>query len=244
MQLLFLRHAEPDYAIDGLTPEGAREADALARRVAAWRVSAFYQSPLGRAQATARPALAAHGAEATTCDWLREFNGPAHLQPDGSGHTTGCVWDLYPSYWTRDERSFAPEDWAHTAYMAGLPEDLPARRDAVVGAFDALLASWGYVREGRVYRVAPDARRGATLVFFCHLGVIGVLAGHALNVSPFQLWHSFFLPPASVTALNTEEREPGLASFRCQVMGDTSHLRAAGLAVSPMGGFQDDLFQG
>ena len=54
MHLVFIRHGEPDYSIDSLTPEGFREADALAARVAGWkgRVTACYRSPLGRAQRT------------------------------------------------------------------------------------------------------------------------------------------------------------------------------------------------
>ena len=42
-----------------------------------------------------------------------------------------------------------------------------------------------------------------------------------------------------MTILHSEEREPGIAAFRCQCMGDTSHLRAAGLPVSRSGAFGD-----
>ena len=42
-----------------------------------------------------------------------------------------------------------------------------------------------------------------------------------------------------MTVLHSEEREPGIAAFRCQCMGDTSHLRAAGLPVSRSGAFGD-----
>ena len=53
MRLIFIRHAEPDYDIDGLTPKGEREAGFLSERVATWKVDHFYSSPLGRAKATA-----------------------------------------------------------------------------------------------------------------------------------------------------------------------------------------------
>ena len=50
MRILLVRHAEPDYARDSLTPKGRREAELLSRRLCRLDVKAFYVSPLGRAQ--------------------------------------------------------------------------------------------------------------------------------------------------------------------------------------------------
>ena len=49
MKLIFIRHAEPDYSIDSLTEKGFYEAGLLAKRTAAWHVTDFFCSPLGRA---------------------------------------------------------------------------------------------------------------------------------------------------------------------------------------------------
>lgn len=57
MQLVLIRHGEPDYARDSLTEAGFREAALLAQRIARWNVTDFYCSPLGRAQSMARPTL-------------------------------------------------------------------------------------------------------------------------------------------------------------------------------------------
>ena len=62
MQIIFIRHADPDYANDSLTEKGKREAALLAKRVASWKdITQFYVSPLGRAQMTAAPSLQAAG---------------------------------------------------------------------------------------------------------------------------------------------------------------------------------------
>ena len=50
MKLMFVRHAEPWYAIDSLTAKGHREAELLSRRLCKLDVKAFYTSPLGRAR--------------------------------------------------------------------------------------------------------------------------------------------------------------------------------------------------
>jgi probable phosphoglycerate mutase len=47
------------------------------------------------------------------------------------------------------------------------------------------------------------------------------------------------LPPSSVTTLITEERLPGQVWFRCTALGDTSHLYAAGEAISHHGCFRE-----
>ena len=47
MRIIFIRHGDPDYEKDSLTEKGWREAALLAERVARWKVTDFYVSPLG-----------------------------------------------------------------------------------------------------------------------------------------------------------------------------------------------------
>ena len=242
MRLVLIRHAEPSH--DNLTPLGLKEAEYLAKRTAKWPVTAIYCSPLARAQATMQPTAQALGMEATTCDWLREYHTERHLRPDGSSKTTTIACDLYPDYWTKDPLHFSPEDWTTSDYMEPLSATSNPRWEDVKSGLDDILASFGYVREECYYRIRKDARRDALLVFFSHLGQIGLDAGHLLNISPMQIWHDFWISPASITVLNSEERQGDIASFRCQVMGDTAHLRNTpeGDLVSFFGGFMDSPF--
>lgn len=78
MKLLIVRHADPDYSIDSLTPTGWKEAALLAERLSRLEVAAFYVSPLGRAKDTASLTLKKMGRTATECPWLREFSAPIH----------------------------------------------------------------------------------------------------------------------------------------------------------------------
>ena len=55
--------------------------------------------------------------------------------------------------------------------------------------------------------------------------------------------HGAFLAPSSVTVLNAEERQPGVAYFRCQTMGDTSHLLMGSEPVSYYASYAEP-FQG
>lgn len=225
MKLLIIRHADPDYTIDSLTPTGWREAELLADRLSNLDAAAFYVSPLGRAKDTASLTLKRLNRTAVSCDWLQEF-APVVYHP--GKEKGGCAWDWLPAAWTGESRYFDIDNWHRTEAMeaAGVKEAY----EWVTGSLDCLLASHGYERQNRYYR-AVRANED-TLVFFCHFGVECVLLSHLLNLPPMPLWHGACAAPSSVTTLVTEERREGIAYFRMSSFGDTAHLYAAGESPS------------
>ena len=68
MKLLIVRHGDPDYSIDSLTPTGWKEAELLSHRLQKLDVKAFYSSPLGRARETGRYTLEKLGLTAVIFD--------------------------------------------------------------------------------------------------------------------------------------------------------------------------------
>ena len=74
MKLVIVRHADPDYSIDSLTPTGWKEAELLSERLVKTPADAYYVSPLGRAKDTASLTLKKLGRTAETKEWLREFS--------------------------------------------------------------------------------------------------------------------------------------------------------------------------
>ena len=133
----------------------------------------------------------------------------------------------------------------------------------VCDSMDLLLKKYGYVRSGLLYRtdgsiVNPNfdpkhkikryelqsikqSSDPRTVVFFCHLGVMFVMLSHLLDISPLQLWQGFFVAPTSITVVNSEEREKGIAFFRVERMGDTMHLKEGKESISSTGYFTDVL---
>ncbi len=221
MKLMIIRHADPDYSIDSLTPTGWEEARLLADRMCKLDVKAFYVSPLGRAQDTANCTLERIGRTAETLPWLEEFRCNI-VKPGSENHS--IAWDWLPADWTNEPAYFSRETWAETDIM--IRGGATDRYRYVTGELDKLLAQHGYVREGNLYRA--EKANEDTIVLFCHFGVECVLLSHLLNVSPMILWHGTCAAPSSVTVLNTEERREGIAYFRMASFGDISHLYAAG----------------
>ncbi len=224
MKLIIIRHGDPDYSIDSLTEKGWKEAELLSHRISKLDVREFYCSPLGRAKDTAKPTLEKMNRTAITCEWLKEFyHCQIHL-PYIPAEQTHLCWDLMPSYFTKvdglyDHEKFQFLDFMQDAHMPELYKE-------VTDGIDELLANHGYEREGRYYRAVMA--NTDTVVLFCHFGVQCFILGHILGISPVIMAQAFVAAPSSVTTLYTEEREEGIACFRCGAFGDISHLYAAG----------------
>jgi len=228
MKLYIVRHADPDYSIDSLTPKGWKEAYLLADRLEKIEDAHYYCSPLGRANDTAAETLRrisereGRPVTAKIMPWLREFDGKV---PDPvTGDIRPVAWDVMPSYWSQRDILFDRDHWLESDYFEN--SDTSEKIAAVNDGVDEILAAHGYRREGRIYRA--ERANEDNVILFCHFGVESVILGHILGISPFALWHGFIALPTGVTVLNTEEREQGFVSFRCSRFGDLSHLDIAG----------------
>ena len=219
MKIMFIRHADPDYSIDGLTDKGKREAELLSKKLLEENPKEIYVSPLGRAQLTAKYYLELSGRKAQTKDWLREFLAPVYFK-DG---TEGYMWDLYPEFLDNNRDLFEINNWKNNPLIKSGKVIEEYKR--VTDGLDEILHLNGYKRNGYIYEA--EKSNEDTLMFFCHFGVECIMLSHLLNIPPVSLLHGFCCAPSSVTVLYTEERVKGKAYFRCNSLGDTTHLYIA-----------------
>lgn len=260
MKIIFVRHAEPDYANDTITPKGLKDATLLAERISTWEVTDFYCSPLGRARATAACTLDKMKRSATTLPWMREFSYPINDPVTGR---CGVPWDFVPSYWSGNPLMFDQNRWVEAEVMRQNPQ-IAEKYSETCLKLDEFLSDYGYHRRDHYYEtdkeeifltstLAPDGtpdvdrlvrqEKEPVIVIFCHLGIICIALSHLLNI-PFPLLvHGFFLPTTSLTILSSEERWGREAYFRVQAIGDTAHLIGRGEPVSSAGYFAK-AFQG
>ncbi|MDF2943810.1 MAG: Phosphoglycerate mutase [Herbinix sp.] len=232
MKILFVRHGDPDYEKDYLTEKGFKEAHLLADRLTKLNVRDFYCSPLGRARATAKVTLDRLGREATVCDWLREFPGTI-CDEDTMKY---CIpWDLMPGKWTHLPNIYDKDKWFNNPVMAS--GDVEEVYKNITINLDLFLEHYGYHRDGNYYSCKKSNKD--TIVIFCHLGVQFAILSHLLGIAAPLLWQGFFVAPTSITTLVTEERVKGEAYFRCQALGDTSHLYIGNEPISTVGFFQE-----
>lgn len=179
MKLIFIRHGEPNYEIDSLTEKGWREAELLSKRTVKWNVTDFYCSPLGRAKDTASFTLKNAGREAEILPWLREFDAPV-LDPETGKRR--IPWDFLPDVLDANRDLYDNNLWTKNPIMQ--TGNMDENYHFVTDGLDALLARYGYVRDGYRYHASDETNREAVIVCFCHLGVTCVALSHLLNMTP------------------------------------------------------------
>jgi broad specificity phosphatase PhoE len=216
VRLCIVRHAEPAYPEDTLTPRGHRQARALAHRLAAAGVDAVASSPMNRALETARYTADLAGLPCTIEPWTGELEHWVIVQ---GPLTEAPAWEIHP----HAVRSAAP---LHGGNWHGLPLlDAALVREGfeeLRRASDAFLAGHGLIRQGTRYRAERPAARH--LALFCHAGFGLTWLAHLLEIPPPLLWAGFSLPPSSVTTVAFEPDSEGWATPRCLSLGDLSHL--------------------
>ena len=218
MRIMIIRHGDPDYTVDSLTPEGFRQAECLGERLRAARISRVYVSPLGRARATADTALKGTGLTYEVLPWLEEFRGRAY---DAYRGVMRIPWDLKHDQWY-GEKGFQDRDgWAGAGFLEGT--NVPEVWEETKAGLDRVLSENGYTRENDMYRCVPGGN-DLTLVFICHFGVGTAMTAYLTGLPVLPLWQGTCMLPSAVNILLTEERDPGLASFRCVTFGDLTHL--------------------
>jgi len=230
MRLYIIRHADPDYSIDSLTPAGHLEAAALADRMAVLGLDEIYTSPLGRARATAKYTADLLGMEPVVLEWTRELHKWHVDVPELHGPVT-CVWDAHAHHIRQLEPPMSTSNWHEYT-----PFDNPAFKEGyekIRKESDAWLETLGYRRLNGSYQVVQGNRK--KIAVFCHGGFGLTWLAHLLEIPLPLMWGGFFLYPSSVTTVLFDERPAGYATPRCVGLADVSHLYAKGLSPQPSG---------
>ncbi len=224
MRIYLIRHGDPDYANDTLTPRGHEEAQALAAYLADQHIRMLFCSPLGRARDTARHVARALGMEPVVEDWTREMQGCALPGTDWVHWNIPGEQVRQPAYMDNTA------DWRAIPAFDGMPLD--EQVNGITRHSDLFLARLGYAREGGIYHITPtatDASGRNRIALVCHGGFGVTWLAHLLAIPVPLMWTGFFLRTTSVTTILFEERTPGIAVPRCIGLGEMAHLHRRGI---------------
>ena len=231
MRLFIVRHADPDYPNNTITPAGHLEAQALVPRMVKLAPDRLYSSPLGRAIHTGEYSAKALGMTMGVEDWTQEIPG-VDIQLERWGPWGKMVaWDV-PGELIRGQLPLPTYDtWQRQPWYQD--NKVIAAFEAIKKSSDSFLARHGYVREGGRYRIEQANKE--KIVIFCHGGFGLTWLAHLLEIPLAMMWSGFWLAPTSVTTILFDQRSPQWAVPRCIGLCDTSHLYAAGLPVCTHG---------
>ena len=219
MEIVLIRHGEPEWVRDGLnvdnpplTIKGVRQAEAMAEALRNEHFDEVWCSPLLRARQTAAPLFAALGRRESVDPWLEEIRNP--------------IWHGTP----REKADLAyAEDRARPAEerWKGLDGGEHVREfvDRIHLGATTFLTDREVTRSGQQLavwngscekRVALVAHAGTNSVVICHL--LG------LEPTPWE-WDRFVINHASISRLESMPLGDGL-TFCLTKLSDVEHLAA------------------
>ncbi len=219
MILYIVRHGEPIYGPDTLTPLGRRQAQALVRRFEKSGLDRIFSSPMGRARETAQPTADALHLPVKIEPWTREIWPEMTLtRPDGSL--------MFPIDMPADELR-RPENRDHFLDWYDMPA-LDTIEGKQVWAHltrhsDDFLRRLGYTRvQDGLY--TADRPNDEHVAVFCHCGFGLTWLAHLLGIPPHLVWSSFYMTHSGVTVVRFTPNPSGLVTPRCLCLSDMSHL--------------------
>ena len=235
MLFFYVRHGDPIYDPDSLTPLGHEQAEALGKRMANMNIDEIYASTSERAKLTAKPLCERVGKEAKLLDFANE----------------GYAWNEFTCYSAARECNtwlfFAPEvkEIFHTDEIVELgdrwyehpifAEEAFGGRDYAKGLAriqkdsDAFFETLGYKRVGKgKYEVVNDNDKRIAL--FAHQG-FGLCFLSCLLGLPFPQFTSHFDMCTTGMTVIEFKNEGGFAYPRILMLSSDGHLYKEGLTT-------------
>ena len=228
MLLYIIRHGDPIYSPDSLTPLGHRQAEALAKRLSVHGLDEIYASPLIRAQQTAQPTCELLHKQARILEWTSEAQAWSEFTFNDPARGGGLNWVFH----IQNDKYKMPELLEGDKWYDAEPFRQSNAREGyarIKRESDAFLAGLGYAREGLRYRVtAPNDKRVAV---FCHQGFGVTWMSHLLGIHPLLFWSTFDITHSSVTIIEFRNNPDGYCAPMCLALSDTSHIYAERLPL-------------
>lgn len=186
MYFYYIRHADPIYNPDSITPHGEKQAELLSERLVEAKIDEVYASSSNRAVLTAKPTADKLGLKTTVFDWAREDKAAEDFGVDDDGKWTWCFFcrDLMDKF-NKSEVVALNGKWYEHEYF----KDYSFKRgiERINRETDAFFEKLGYVhdRENRRYKAEnPTDKR---IAFFAHGGFAMAFLSSILDI-PYNIF--------------------------------------------------------
>ena len=228
MIFYYVRHGDPIYNPDSLTPLGGLQADALAKRLSRYGIDEIFASSSNRARLTAEPTCKLLNKEMKILDWCNESYAWKDFScADENGKETWAfhnhkMCELFVS----DEVQRLGKEWyKHPAFAENNFEQGVKR---VQSECDEFFASLGYEhnRETNTYTCVRENRNRVAL--FAHQGIGMIFLSSVLDI-PYPLFCTHFdFGHSAVTAIEFSPYK-GMAIPTVLQLSNDSHIYGEGL---------------
>jgi probable phosphoglycerate mutase len=231
MLFFYIRHGDPIYNPNQLTPLGERQAEAVAKRLSIYGVDKIYSSPSNRAVQTARPTCEILKKDMTVLDFADEALAyPEFTVPQEDGRKKWIFASPKHRQLLLDESvTKLGYKWYDHPELKDLK--LKAGMERIGSAADALLAELGYEHipcSGTYKTIRPNDDR---IALFAHGGFGRAFMSHLLDI-PYPMFTLHF--ELSLTGMTVVEftDEGGITIPKILTYGSDSHIYKEGLPTN------------
>ena len=230
MLLFYIRHGDPIYTPNQLTPLGKRQAEAVAKRLALYGIDQIYSSTSNRAYETAIPTSELLKLPITQLDWCNESLAHKDFGTPINEKSREWCWrqQKFIELFNTDEIRALGKKWYEHPTLSEYREQFENGIKRIEREAYAFLASLGYEHDAKhnCFRaIRPNDDR---IALFAHQGVSMAFMSVLLDI-PYPMYSTHFdISPSGMTVIEFSNKDEKIIPRALQVAND-SHLYREGL---------------
>lgn len=228
MLFYYIRHGDPIYDPDSLTPLGKRQAEAVAKRLARYGLDEIYVSSSVRAKETAQPTCEILKKAPVELDWANESYAWADFSVDIEGGVRNWVFHT-PRYKqllcseeirALDEKWYDHPEFQDTNFKNGIIR--------IQNECDKFFENLGYKHDRKRHVYTAEKPSDKRVALFAHQGFGVLFLSALLDISTPQFVTHFDISHSSVTVIDFSDND-GICVPKALMTGNDSHIYAEGL---------------
>lgn len=230
MLFFYVRHGDPVYNPDSLTPLGERQAEALAKRLALYGLDKIYSSTSNRAYETAVPTAEILKKDITQLDFCNENHAWRELTVIKETGRRWCFQDKDTRKLFVSEEVLALGDkWYTHPALEGC--DFKSGFERITNESDNFFKELGYehIKGTGAYKVLRD--NGDRVALFAHQGFGLAFLSCILDIPYPRLSMHFDTTHSGMTVIEFEN-EDGICIPKILTLSNDSHIYREGLPTN------------
>lgn len=230
MLLFYIRHGDPIYEPDSLTPLGHRQAEEAARRLAQHGVDRIFSSTSNRAIQTAKPTCEMVKKEMELLDFASEVHAWNAIAPDlGAGKRFVGAQPAWKKLFVSPEMTALGRRWYEHPALCEHAETFKQYMAFVDENSDAWLKSLGYAHDRKNGYYIPERDSDERVALFAHGGFGQAFLSSILDMPYPHFCRHFGMCFTGVTAIEFKDEGDGCVLPQVLTMANDAHLYRGGI---------------
>ncbi len=237
MIFYYVRHGDPIYDPDTLTPYGHRQAEAVGRRFAVHGLDRIFSSPSTRARQTAQPTCEMLKKDMTILDWCNEYIAWNELTLEyEKGKKTWCFQHDFTTklFASAEIRALGKDFYKHPVFSENEYYSITKFEQGlgrIQKEADAFFASLGYRHDHERSGYVAEEPTNERVAMFAHQGFGLAFISCVMDIPYNDFCTRFDIGHTGVTVIEFDARKGELCVPKILQFSNDSHLYKEGLGT-------------